>query len=42
MSTPLIVTQLQEREDSERYIGLNAAMQAIGVFAVVLLLPRYE
>ncbi|WP_241825846.1 MFS transporter [Izhakiella australiensis] len=39
LSAPLIATQLQESGYSERYIGLNAAMQAIGVFAVAPFIP---
>jgi MFS family permease len=36
----LIATRLQDNGFSESYIGLNAAMQAIGVFAVAPFIPR--
>ncbi|MCS3404543.1 MULTISPECIES: MFS transporter [Pantoea] len=40
LSAPLIATRLQDNGFSESYIGLNAAMQAIGVFAVAPFIPR--
>ncbi|MFU2325528.1 hypothetical protein [Pseudomonas sp. NFX98] len=39
LSAPLIAIKLTAAGFSELYVGINAAMQAVGVFAVAPLLP---